>query len=106
MSRGDYTSPEGFVLWQNYPNPFNSATLIRYNLRTVSQVHLTVFDLLGREIATLVDERLVPGTHTLQWNAAGLSSGVYFYRLSVVSTTRRDGQAEDFVETKKLVLMK
>jgi uncharacterized Ntn-hydrolase superfamily protein len=106
VSRSDYASPEGFVLWQNYPNPFNSATIVSYKLTTVSQVHLTVFDLLGREIATLVDERLGPGTHTLQWNAVGLSSGVYLCRLSVVSTIRRDGQAGDFVETKKLVLMK
>jgi hypothetical protein len=88
--------PKEFVLMQNYPNPFNPATVIRYSLPVQSYVSLKVYDVLGREIATLVSEVLPAGTYEQRWNAAGVSSGVYFYRL----------KAGGFVETKKLVLLR
>jgi lysophospholipase L1-like esterase len=87
---------DGYALGQNYPNPFNPATTISFSFPTRSFVSLTVFDALGREVSTLLSERLSAGTYLRQWNAAGLSSGVYFYRL----------QAGTFIETKKLILLR
>ena len=88
--------PTHFSLGQNYPNPFNPATVISDQLAVSSKVNLKIFDILGREVATLVNEEKPAGTYSVQWNAANMPSGVYFYRL----------QASDFVETKKLVLIK
>ena len=96
------TVPENFVLEQNYPNPFNAVTSIRFHLpmdsrlRGNDKVLLKVFDLPGREVATLVNENLQPGTYEVTFNAGALTSGTYFYRLS----------AGDFSETKKLILIK
>lgn len=89
-----------FTLSQNYPNPFNPQTAISYKLQAVSEVSLKVFDVLGKEVSTLVDGRQASGNYSVRFNAAGLSSGVYFYRLSV------GGQAGSFVETKKMLLVK
>ena len=88
--------PGQFRLEQNYPNPFNPSTILRYQLPTRSHVTLKVYDVLGREVATLVDELQDAGSKTIQWNAAGFASGVYLYKLV----------ARDFVETKKLLLLK
>ena len=88
--------PDGFMLAQNYPNPFNPTTLISYQLSAPSQVTLKVYDILGREMATLVNERENVGSHSVKFDGSGLSSGVYFYRLT----------AGNFTATKKLVLMK
>ena len=73
--------PDRIVLQQNYPNPFNPATTIRYALPSSGYVLLTVHDLLGREIARLVDGQVTQGEHRVEWNAAHLSSGMYFCRL-------------------------
>ncbi|MGE5846990.1 MAG: sialate O-acetylesterase [Ignavibacteria bacterium] len=86
----------GYVLGQNYPNPFNPATKITFTLPEKSFVTLNVYDALGREASNLVNGEMFPGTYTRQWNAAGLSSGIYFYRL----------EAGSFIETKKLVLLR
>jgi hypothetical protein len=83
-------------LGQNYPNPFNPSTTIHYQLSTVSNVVLRVFDLLGREVATLVNAVEQPGTKTVRFDARVLSGGVYYYRL----------EAGTFVETRKLLLLK
>jgi hypothetical protein len=85
-----------FRLSQNYPNPFNPSTNISYQLSVTSNVSLKVFDILGREILTLVNERKTAGSYQVQWNAAGMPSGIYFYRM----------QAGYFSDTKKLILVK
>ncbi len=86
----------GFVLAQNYPNPFNPKTGIRFQVTGVSQVKLVVYDLLGREVALLVNGVKQPGSYTVQFDGSGLASGVYFYRM----------QAGDFVQTRKLLLIR
>jgi hypothetical protein len=88
--------PERFALYQNYPNPFNPSTSISFNLPLKSFVSLKVFDIMGREVATLVNEELSAGSHLQQWNVANMSSGVYFYRIQTGLLT----------ETKKLLLLK
>ena len=87
---------DGYLLGQNYPNPFNPATTISFSVPTQSFVSLKVFDALGREVSILLSEQLSAGTYSRQWDAAGLASGVYFYRL----------QAGSFSETKKLILLR
>lgn len=88
--------PEKFTLAQNYPNPFNPSTTIKFQIPATSFVELKVFDLLGREIATLVNEEKSPGSYETTFDSKGLSSGVYFYRI----------KAGEFVQTKKLILQK
>ncbi len=88
--------PKEYVMEQNYPNPFNPTTTINYQLPTISHVTLKVFDILGREVATLVDEVEDAGFKSVQWDASGVASGIYFYRL----------QAGAFVGARKLVFMK
>ena len=95
--------PATFALDQNYPNPFNPETKIRYTVGgisrqspVVSSVRLSVYDVLGREVAVLVDEKKEPGRYEVKLDGSKLSSGMYFYRL----------QAGTYVETKKLVLAK
>lgn len=85
-----------FALGQNYPNPFNPTTNIDYALKTASNVTLKVYDVLGREVETLFSGRQITGTYRYSFDASRLSSGVYFYRL----------QAGEFVETKKMMLVK
>ena len=88
--------PLEYQLNQNYPNPFNSKTNIKYQIPNTGIVKIIIYDLLGREVKTLVNEYKQPGTYQVSFNAEGLSSGIYFYRM-------RSG---DFTETKKLVLIK
>ena len=93
---GENQIPNEFALLQNYPNPFNPLTTIKFLLPSRKFVTLKVFDALGREVATLLNEDKNAGVFAIEWNAIELSSGFYFYRL----------QAGDFVETKKMLLMK
>jgi hypothetical protein len=88
--------PISYMLLQNYPNPFNAQTTIRFVLPESQDVVLTIYDLLGRKVQTLLDEYRQAGNHTVTFDASYLSSGVYFYRL----------QAGDVVETKRMVLLK
>jgi CubicO group peptidase (beta-lactamase class C family) len=88
--------PTGYILSQNYPNPFNPNTKINFSIPKQSSVLIKVFDILGNEVETLINEEKRTGTYEITWNAEKLPSGVYFYRL----------QAGNYVETKKLVLLK
>lgn len=88
--------PTKFSLSQNYPNPFNPTTTIEYSIPRASLVKMQVYDILGREVATLINEVKSAGTYTATFNAANIPSGVYFYRL----------QAGSFTETKKLILLR
>ena len=85
-----------FKLRQNYPNPFNPSTTIKYELPRASQVSLKVYDILGREVSVLVNEKKDAGAYEVKFNGSNLASGMYFYRL----------RAGDYVAVKKLLLMK
>jgi len=88
--------PESYALDQNYPNPFNPVTKISFTLPSAGPASLKIFDLLGRELATLVDGRIAAGPHTVEWDAGGVSGGVYFYRLN----------ADGFHQTRKMVVLR
>lgn len=88
--------PERFSLSQNYPNPFNPTTKIRFDIQKHELITLKVYDILGKEVTTLVNESLQPGSYEASFDAAGLSSGVYYYTI----------RANDFVATKKMLLTK
>jgi len=96
-------APSDYSLQQNYPNPFNPVTIIRYNLPIKSQVELVVYNVLGESVTQLINEEKEAGRHSVEFNAADLPSGVYFYRLQAVPTGR---QAGSFVETKKMILLR
>jgi hypothetical protein len=88
--------PNTFRLGQNYPNPFNPSTTIKYGLPKNSFVTLKVYDILGREVTTLVNENKMAGTYQVNFNASNLASGIYFYTI----------KAGDFSQTKKMLLVK
>lgn len=88
--------PDNYKLSQNYPNPFNPVTKISYSIKEASNVKLVVYDLLGREVRTLVNEFEQPGTYEVVFNAEGLSSGIYFYKIF----------AGEFSDTKRMILNK
>jgi len=88
--------PGHINLRQNYPNPFNPSIRMTYSLRKAPEVTLKIYDVLGREIAVLENERKQAGEHTVVWSTEGMPSGVYFCRLV----------AGDFQQTKRMVLMK
>jgi len=88
--------PAEYNLEQNYPNPFNPSTEIRFSIPQTTNVSLKVFDVMGREVAALIDEQMEAGKHSLVFNAANLSSGVYYYTIT----------AKNFMETKKMLLLK
>ena len=93
--------PERFMLLQNYPNPFNPVTKIRFTIPAVTEmtgkvVSLKIYDILGNEIAVLVNENLYPGTYEVEWNASNFSSGIYFYSLLT----------DNYKQTRKMVVVK
>jgi hypothetical protein len=94
-------SPAEFVLEQNYPNPFNPSTTINFSLATDSKVSLTVFDVLGQEVANLISGNLAAGSHEMDFNASNINSGVYLYR---IDATGVDGTK--FSSVKKMILTK
>lgn len=101
VTDGNPVVPAGFVLFPNYPNPFNPVTTISYQLPVAGSVALTVFDILGKEIATVYEGRRSAGLHHTQFNATGLASGVYIYELSYF-----DADMKRHVSRMKMVLMK
>lgn len=96
----EYTAPSEYKLEQNYPNPFNPTTKIRYSIPNLGEelqnVNVVVFDILGNQIKTLVDEPKETGYHEIDFNATTLASGVYIYRLS----------AGNFISVKKMMVLK
>ncbi len=88
--------PKSFELSQNYPNPFNPSTRIQYQVSSISYVSLVVYDILGNEVATLVNEEKAPGFYEVEFAAANFASGIYIYRL----------QSSEFSDTKKMILLK
>ncbi len=93
--------PSSFALFQNYPNPFNPSTIINYSLPNESAVTITIYDMLGKEIDQLISQKQPSGKHSIQWNGIDhdgniASAGIYLYQIT----------AGDFVQTKKMVLMK
>ncbi|HEX7356888.1 MAG TPA: T9SS type A sorting domain-containing protein, partial [Ignavibacteriaceae bacterium] len=92
----DVTAPIEFTLSQNYPNPFNPSTIISYSIPQNSFVTLKVYDVIGNEIATLVNETKSAGKYDIRFDASNLSNGVYFYTI----------KADNFTSTKKMILMK
>ncbi|MCZ6776090.1 MAG: choice-of-anchor B family protein, partial [Ignavibacteria bacterium] len=105
--------PNALLLKQNYPNPFNPSTIIEFSLPQAGYTTLKVYDVLGREIASLVADDLSAGIYTVTWNAGDVASGVYFYRLSVVPAGtpalipgNRDGKTGVLTVSKKLLLLK
>ncbi len=89
-------TPETFSLAQNSPNPFNPSTAIAFTLPAQAHVRLTVFNALGQEVATLVDDERAAGSHVARWDAMNQPSGAYFYRI----------ESGSFVETKRMMLVK
>lgn len=88
--------PDQYSLEQNYPNPFNASTTINYSLPYPGNVKLDIYDILGRKVETLIEKQQQAGYHHVIWNAKDISTGMYFYKL----------QAGDYIETKKMVLLK
>jgi len=88
--------PTEFALKQNYPNTFNPSTVVSFDLPEASRVTITVFNVLGQKVTTIVDQEMEAGSHEKNWDATNYSSGLYFYRI----------QANNFTETKKMLLLK
>ncbi len=93
--------PDVYALEQNYPNPFNPGTKIKFSLATDSKVTLTVFDVLGQEVASLINGNLSAGSHEFNFNASNLNSGVYFYRIDAAGV-----EGTNFSSVKKMILTK
>jgi hypothetical protein len=94
--QGSLLIPDKYRLERNYPNPFNSSTVIKYSIPTEGLVTLDIFNAIGEKVATLVEEVKEAGNYTVEFNATNLPSGIYFYRI----------QANDFIDTKKMILLK
>ena len=88
--------PFSFQLFQNYPNPFNPSTRIQYAIGSKQFVSIKVYDILGSEIATLVNEELLTGEYEIEFDATGLTSGIYFYQI----------KTGNFINTKKMILLR
>jgi hypothetical protein len=88
--------PTEYLLYQNFPNPFNPITTIKYDIVEIQDVEVTVYDVIGRKITTLVNEQQQPGKYEVKWDATNVSSGIYFYQL----------KTNDYVDTKKMILLK
>jgi len=96
----------GYQLNQNYPNPFNPSTTLSFVIGHSSFVSLIIYDVLGNEVITLVDEYKPAGNYEIEFNASSLPSGIYFYQLLVSALQSKDGRTENFVDVKKMILLK
>ena len=95
--RNRVRTAERSQLFQNYPNPFNPKTMINYELAIMNDVELSIYNLLGQKVATLVDKRQNAGSYSVEWDATGFASGIYLYRIKTDI---------GYIETKKLILLK
>jgi len=102
--------PESYKLSQNYPNPFNPVTMIKFSLPVGNgrdrSVKLIIYDILGQEITTLINEQLQPGVYEVEWDGTNFASGVYFYKLTVNPSDPEHSGSNGYVETKKMVLLR
>jgi hypothetical protein len=96
--------PKEFALYQNYPNPFNPTSSIKFDLPRTSQVSIKIYNILGEEVTSLVSGRLVAGSYVYEWDASGIASGVYLYRIE--ANTPLPGFSQGFIQSRKMVLMK
>jgi hypothetical protein len=101
MVEGETSVPFAFSLKQNYPNPFNPSTRIRFEIPENSIVHLTIFNILGKQVAEIVKGEFLPGVYSIEWNGSSLASGIYFLKMNAQSTSGKIYSA-----VKKLILMK
>jgi len=95
---------DGFILYQNYPNPFNPTTKIGFQISAFGFVSLKIYDVLGNEVVTLLNEEKSVGTYEIEFNALNVSSGIYFYQLKVLGPEINSGQGT--IQTKKMVYLK
>ena len=93
---GNSSLPDKYALYSNYPNPFNPSTKIKFDIPKSGIVKLTIYDILGRQVSTLINSELTAGRYEMEWNAGSYSSGIYFYRI----------EADGFVETRRMMLIK
>ena len=96
LNDNSYNYPNEFVLTQNYPNPFNPTTMINYQLPITSYVTITIYNLIGQKVATLVNKRQQAGFYQVEWDASGFTSGLYYYRI----------EAGNYVQTRKMIYLK
>jgi len=87
---------KSYFLAQNYPNPFNPRTTIQYELSVAGEVHLSIYNLRGQKVMTLLSEKQRAGIHQVEWDASGFASGIYYYRI----------ETADFVEAKKMIFVR
>ena len=99
-------APTRFSLAQNFPNPFNPGTTITYELPRASEVRLSVYDILGREVSVLVNGRVDAGSHRARFDGSGLASGVYMYRLEARSLDPASDGKNVFTQSRKLLLLR
>jgi hypothetical protein len=104
VGKGPSTLPNNYSLDQNYPNPFNPRTAISFQLSAISVVSLRVYDVMGREVATLVDGTRAAGFHTAYWDASSMPSGAYIYRLRVADIS--DNSTKRYTDARKMVLLR
>ena len=104
QSGNTHNVPITYTLAQNYPNPFNPGTTITYELGNVSNVQLNVYDITGRLVSRLVNQKQREGSYVVEFDGSSLASGVYFYRLEAENTTV--GSDETFTAIKKMILLK
>ena len=93
--------PDKFVLYNNFPNPFNPSTIFKFDVAKTQNIKLTIYDMLGREVAVLHNGMLQPGTYSISWNASSFASGIYYYKMTV-----GDNTGNGFTDVKKMVLVK
>jgi len=96
INKQGHRSPSNYLLYQNYPNPFNSSTSIKFKIAKLAKVKLVIYNLQGREVRVVLNKQIQAGFHEIKLDASNLSTGVYYYSLSVDNITK----------TKKFVLLK